>query len=143
MLRYIKCSPSPLNLPTKKSSEHFSKKVTTHPWSTPQAIPLRNYERIPFTTYWSRFRGVVQRCVETTLEFFYQGLCSLKSFDRWYLHQGPDRMGPTRLTMDPPMFLLHKTAAPGTPKREGLYLRIDGSELRCLPGKIQKISHDL
>ena len=28
----------------------LSKKVTTHPWSTPQAIPLPNYERIPFTT---------------------------------------------------------------------------------------------
>ena len=30
----------------------ISKKVTTHPWSTPQAIPLPNYVRIPFTTCW-------------------------------------------------------------------------------------------
>ena len=30
----------------------LSKKITTHPWSTPKAIPLPNYERIPFTTYW-------------------------------------------------------------------------------------------
>ena len=30
----------------------FSKKITTHPWSTPQAIPLPNYETIPFTTFW-------------------------------------------------------------------------------------------
>ena len=29
-----------------------SKKVTTHPWSTPQATPLPNYERIPFTVCW-------------------------------------------------------------------------------------------
>ena len=30
--------------------------------------PLPNYERIPFTACWKRFRGVFQRCVETTLE---------------------------------------------------------------------------
>ena len=30
----------------------ISKKVTTHPWSTPQAIPLLSYERIPFTACW-------------------------------------------------------------------------------------------
>ena len=47
----------------------ISKKVTTHPWSTPQAIPLPNYYRIPFTARWQRFRGVFQRCVETTLEY--------------------------------------------------------------------------
>jgi len=29
-----------------------SKKVTTHPWSTLQAIPLPNYERIPLTACW-------------------------------------------------------------------------------------------
>ena len=34
------------------ASLHLSKKFTTHPWSTPQAIPLPNYETIPFTTYW-------------------------------------------------------------------------------------------
>ena len=39
------------------------KKVTRQ-----QAIPLPNYERIPFTARWERFRGVFQRCVETTLE---------------------------------------------------------------------------
>ena len=33
-------------------NSYASKKVTTHPWSTPQAIPLPNYERIPFTTCW-------------------------------------------------------------------------------------------
>ena len=31
----------------KNHSVQNSKKVTTHPWSTPQAIPLPNYERIP------------------------------------------------------------------------------------------------
>ena len=31
---------------------YFSKKITTHPWSTPRAIPLPNYERIPFTACW-------------------------------------------------------------------------------------------
>ena len=37
-----------------------------HPFGNP---PGPNYERIPFTTYWWRFRGVFQRCVETTLEW--------------------------------------------------------------------------
>ena len=36
----------------KNHSVQNSKKVTTHPWSTPQAIPLPNYERIPFTMCW-------------------------------------------------------------------------------------------
>ena len=39
-----------LGVKALKRNRH-SKKVTTHPWSTPQAIPLPNYERIPFTTY--------------------------------------------------------------------------------------------
>ena len=40
------------NHSTPMSEQPSSKKVTTHPWSTPQAIPLPNYETIPFTTYW-------------------------------------------------------------------------------------------
>ena len=38
--------------PTLMWNEENSKKVTTHPWSTPQAIPLPNYERIPFAARW-------------------------------------------------------------------------------------------
>ena len=53
---------------------HMSKTVATHPWSTPQAIPLPNYERIPFTACWDRLRGVFQRCVETTLEHGISGV---------------------------------------------------------------------
>ncbi len=45
-----------------------SKKIATHPKSTPQAIPLANYERNPFIACWQRFRGVFQRCVATTLD---------------------------------------------------------------------------
>ena len=46
----------------------WSKKVTTHPWSTPQAITLADYERVPFVACCYRFRGVFQRCTETTFE---------------------------------------------------------------------------
>jgi len=49
-----------------------SKTVTTHPWSTPQAIPLSNHERIPSTACWDRLRGVFQRCVETTLDWWFR-----------------------------------------------------------------------
>ena len=35
-----------------KSILKVSKKITTHPWSTPQAIPLANYERNPFVACW-------------------------------------------------------------------------------------------
>ena len=37
------------------------------PWSKPQAISLANYEMIPLTGL-GDFRGVFQRCVETTLQ---------------------------------------------------------------------------
>ena len=50
-----------------------SKKVTTHPRSTLQAIPLPNCEGFPFTACWGRLRGVFQRCVETTLESLFAG----------------------------------------------------------------------
>ena len=30
--------------------------------------PLANYERNPFVACWVKFRGVLQRCVETTLD---------------------------------------------------------------------------
>ena len=56
-------SNAPLKLCLKKS-----KKIATHPQSTPQAIPLANYERNPFIACWQRFRGVFQRCVEITFE---------------------------------------------------------------------------
>ena len=47
---------------------YHSKKIATHTQSTPQAIPIANYERNPSIACWKRFRGVFQRCVETTLE---------------------------------------------------------------------------
>ena len=39
-------------------------------YNTPQAIPLPNCERFPFTACWGRLRGVFQRCVETTTDSF-------------------------------------------------------------------------
>ena len=41
--------------------------------------PLKNYERNPFIACWQRFRGVFQRCVETTLDFFQRKLYPIKT----------------------------------------------------------------
>ena len=61
--------PALAKSPVAKGAPSFFPRKLQHPlWSTPQAIPLPNYERIPFTTYWQRFRGAFQRCVETTLD---------------------------------------------------------------------------
>ena len=61
--------PALAKSPVAKGAPSFFPRKLQHPlWSTPQAIPLPNYERIPFATYWQRFRGVFQRCVETTLD---------------------------------------------------------------------------
>ena len=52
----------------------LSKVVSTHPYSTPQAIPRQRqlFSRNPSLAFWSRFRGVFQRCVETTFESLWQ-----------------------------------------------------------------------
>ena len=47
----------------------YPRQLQQTPGVTPQAIPLPNYERIPFTACWDRLSGVFQRCVETILEY--------------------------------------------------------------------------
>ena len=53
----------------------FQENCNTPRYRTPQATPLSNYERNPFVACWQKFRGVFQRCAETTLEWWiYQHL---------------------------------------------------------------------
>ena len=50
-------------------SKGIYRQLQQTPGVAPQAIPLPNYERIPFTACWDRLSGVFQRCVETILEY--------------------------------------------------------------------------
>jgi len=54
----------------KKSHKNMIQENYNTPHSTPQAIPLASYERNPFIACWERFRGVFQRCGETTLDMY-------------------------------------------------------------------------
>ena len=68
----------------KKSHKNMIQENYNTPHSTPQAIPLASYERNPFIACWERFRGVFQRCGETTLDMYRllprQLTCPLKSW---------------------------------------------------------------
>ena len=58
------------------SSPVIPKKIATHPQSTPQAIPRSPIMKgiMAYSLLVKVARGVFQRCVETTLDYFHQKL---------------------------------------------------------------------
>ena len=53
--------------PNRDENTKFQESYNTPQEHTP-GNPLANYERNPFVACWWKFRGVLQRCVETTLK---------------------------------------------------------------------------